>query len=212
MVLKPRVIEKQGRTIEEATQAALQEADCSAEEASIEVLEEPNQGFLGILGKRQAKVRVTVMPTKTEYLESFLKELLSLANIERVQIDVREASEAYECKLDGDDLAVFIGRHGQTLDALQYLCNLVCKPGRGSEKPVHLDVAGYRQRRWAKLEDMAERMAEKALRLNKPIYLQAMSAKDRRIIHLHLQNREDVTTESTGREPYRKVVIKPTGR
>ena len=209
MILQPIVIEKQGRSVEEAKQLALMEAGCSPEHAVFEVIEEANSGLFGLLGKKQARVRLIKQPRKDEVVTTFLKEILQYAQLKNAQIRSEEHEDAYDFAVEGDDLAAFIGRHGQTLDALQYLCNLISKQGVGENKPIHLDVAGYRKRRREKLEEQAERMAEKARRLRKPVVLQPMSAQDRRVIHIYLQNRKDVVTESTGQEPHRKVTIKP---
>ena len=108
----------------------------------------------------------------------------------------------------GSDLGLLIGKHGQTIDAIQYLTNAIARR-RPDAKDVVVDAAGYRARRRATLEAMAVRSAQEALRTNEAVELEPMTTIDRKVVHLRLKDFRGVTTESSGTEPNRYVVIRP---
>ena len=110
--------------------------------------------------------------------------------------------------LHGEGLGILIGKHGQTLDALQYLTNLAAGKAFHHHYFVLLDVENYRERRKDTLEALARRLAGKVKRTGEPVKLEPMAAGERRIIHLALQDDGAVTTESEGEAPHRYVVIK----
>ena len=110
--------------------------------------------------------------------------------------------------LHGEGLGILIGKHGQTLDALQYLTNLAAGKAFHHHYFVLLDVENYRERRKDTLEALARRLAAKVKRTGEPVKLEPMAAGERRIIHLALQDDGAVTTESEGEAPHRYVVIK----
>jgi spoIIIJ-associated protein len=110
----------------------------------------------------------------------------------------------------GADLGILIGKHGQTIDALQYLLNAVASRGEaGRPKRVVVDAAGYRERREATLGAIALRSAERALATGSPVELDPMSAAERKIVHLRLKGVAGVKTTSVGVEPNRCVVVAP---
>lgn len=113
--------------------------------------------------------------------------------------------------LDGDDLGLFIGRHGQTIDAVQHLAFKVANRDteRDAAVRVTVDAAGYRERREQLLHRQAEQAAEKATRNGRPVALDAMSASERKVVHEFLKDRDDVETYSEGTEPDRHLVVAP---
>ena len=112
--------------------------------------------------------------------------------------------------LDGAELGLVIGKRGHTIDAIQYLANAILWRGvEGERKEVVVDAAGYRDRRRVSLEDMADRAASEALQSGRPVALEPMTAVERKIVHVHLAEREDVATSSEGTEPNRRVVVGP---
>ena len=125
-----------------------------------------------------------------------------------VQLEKMVNEERILFNLHGEGLGILIGKHGQTLDALQYLTNLAANKNFRHHYFVLLDVEDYRQRRRQTLESLAHRLADKAKRTGEEIRLEPMSAGDRRMIHLALQNDSAVSTESDGEAPYRCVVIR----
>jgi spoIIIJ-associated protein len=125
-------------------------------------------------------------------------------------IDEYEGDEG-EIILDitGDDLAVLIGRHGRTLDALQVLVSTITNRKLDTRYPLVVDVSGYRHRRRMKLEEMARGAAERAVRQRRAVQLRPMSSFERRVIHVVLRDDRRVQTESEGVEPRRMVVVHP---
>lgn len=111
--------------------------------------------------------------------------------------------------VNGDDLSILIGRRAETLTALQYIAGLIVSKELGHSIPLIVDVEGYRARRENQLRQLARRMAEQVVKTNRRQVLEPMPAGERRIVHIELRNHPDVTTESIGDEPRRKVTIKP---
>ena len=109
-------------------------------------------------------------------------------------------------------MGLFIGHHGQTIDAVQHLASRIALRGDdGSKRRVVIDAEGYRARRRTALESQAEEAADEALRFKRPVALDAMTASERRIVHEHLRDRDDVETHSEGDEPDRHLVVSPAG-
>lgn len=139
-----------------------------------------------------------------------LRETLALLGIGDPTIEEYEGDEG-EIILDviGDDLGLLIGRHGRTLDALQTSVGAITTRRLGFRYPVVVDVEGYRHRRRQKIEDMAKRAADRAVRQRGAVKLRPMTAYERRIVHVALRNDARVVTGSEGAEPFRQVVVKP---
>lgn len=321
-------VEKTGKTVEEAIEAALFALHLPKERCIVEVLEEPSNGFFGLIGKRAAKVRVTAkeesLPQKKqevqssgslvvhkdegcqekeleeepasmqetpvpvqsapvasredssgkervivdrgfsyssskenrsfseprrerfssgrrsrgsdssagysrgerfrslmtaaeaavplEKAENFLQQIFQVMELD-VAIERRERPHSFELNLSGHNLGILIGKHGQTLDALQYLVNLAANQGLTEERVrIILDIEDYRERREETLYRLAERLAERCCRTNQRVVLEPMNRHERKIIHLALQDNHRVLTYSAGDEPFRKVVIEPKHR
>lgn len=126
-----------------------------------------------------------------------------------VTMECRMSEERIMINLVGDGLGILIGKHGQTLDALQYLTNLAAGKSFRHHYFILLDVENYRERRQDTLEALARRLAGKVKRTGEEIRLEPMAAGERRIIHLALQDDHAVSTDSEGEAPYRYVVIRP---
>jgi spoIIIJ-associated protein len=126
------------------------------------------------------------------------------------KVEISEDSETIVAVVEGDDdYGLLIGRRGQTIDALQLLCYQAAFRGMRERKRVIVDAAGYRERRRESLEGRADRAAEQALKLGRPVELDAMSAQERRVVHERLKERPEVETYSEGTEPNRCVVVAP---
>jgi len=205
-------IEKLGKTVEEAIALALEELGAKRDEVEIEVLEEGSKGFLGLLGARPAKVRVTLKDSlgeKIEAAKAFLAGLLERMGVQaEVTATVGEDQLVY-INMTGRRMGVVIGRRGQTLDAIQYLVNLVANKIPGPRARIVLDAEGYREKRAETLRNLAEKLAKKAKTERRKAVLEPMNALERRIVHLALANDDEVETRSEGEEPYRRVVIVP---
>ena len=124
-------------------------------------------------------------------------------------VDVSEDAESLHGTVEGDDLAILIGRHGQTIDAVEHLAARIAYRDAAERKRVVVDAAGYRARRAEALQRQAERALSEALRFGRPVALDAMVASERKVVHEYLRDRHDVDTYSEGEEPDRHLVITP---
>ena len=125
------------------------------------------------------------------------------------EVEVVEDGDQIRGVLHGDDMGLFIGRHGQTIDAVQHLAFKVAAQGQSPAPKVEVDAAGYRDRRRQALERQADQAAADALRSDRPVALDAMSATERKVVHEYLKDRGDVETYSEGTEPDRHLVVAP---
>ena len=199
-------IRKSGKSVDEAIAAALAELDASKEDVSITVLEEGSKGFLGVFGGKDAVVLVKKNFNPEKAAENFLREVfLSMGLIVKIETQIKD--KHLLINLTGEDMGILIGKRGQTLDALQYLVNLVVNKNSNSYVSVMLDTENYRQRRRETLETLAFNLAKKVKHTKKNVVLEPMNPYERRIIHSALQGDKYVTTHSEGEEPFRRVVV-----
>ena len=144
-----------------------------------------------------------------ERLRDLLEEVVDALDLD-AEVEVEEDEERLVGTIEGEDLGVLIGRHGQTIDALEHVAARVAWHGEeGDRKRVVVDAAGYRARRAEALERTAEKAAGEAVRFGRPVALDAMVASERRIVHEFLRDRHDVETYSEGDEPDRHLVVAP---
>lgn len=208
-------VEKTGKTVDEAIALALEALGAEREDVDIEVLDIGSKGFLGLVGARPARVRVTLrnsLDEKIEAAKTFLAGLLERMGVQ-AEISVEEGEDRLVyIRLTGRRMGVVIGRRGQTLDAIQYLVNVVANKKPGPRARIVLDAEGYREKRAETLRNLAARLAKKAKTERRKTVLEPMSALERRIVHLALADDDEVETRSEGEEPYRRVVIVPKRR
>lgn len=205
-------VEKSAKTIDEAIELALSALGIKAEAADIEVLDQPSKPLFGFIGGKLAKVRVTAKPIEMvdpiqvarEFIDQICQSMKMNVTIKQV---TSSENTVFSLRSDGDDLGVLIGKHGQTLDALQYLVNLAANRDSIERVRIIVDVEDYRKRRADTLTQLACRLADKVKRQGEKVVLEPMNAHERKIIHMALQNDHRITTYSEGDEPYRKVVI-----
>jgi spoIIIJ-associated protein len=150
-----------------------------------------------------------IMQIARTVLEGLLEKMKVRAKVEASYIENQEDRDEPVLLLDivGDDLSILIGRRSETLNALQYITNLIVGKDLGHWVPLIVDVQGYRIRRERQLRQLARRMADQAVQSGRRQTLEPMPANERRLIHLELREHADVVTRSTGEEPYRKVTI-----
>ncbi|HBG01703.1 MAG TPA: protein jag [Firmicutes bacterium] len=205
-------IEVVARTVDEAIAEALHKLQADREEVEITILDEGNKGFLGILGSKQARVRVEkkvpLHDLKLEKALEFVKELLAQMDVP-AEVAGQADQESVDLQIQGDDLGVLIGRRGQTLDSLQYITSLAVNRQGGDWIRINLDIGDYRAKREETLRSLAQRAAMKVESTGRRVALDAMNAAERRIVHQELQEYGGVITQSEGQEPYRRVVILP---
>jgi len=230
-------LEVSGKSVEEALKAALSRLGVTAEQVEYEVIEQPSRGFFGLFGTKPARIRVTVkaqpvresasavlaaesakadstgdligVEKQSDRAEKFLRDVFAAMKLE-VEIQRGTSEEGILFQLVGDNLGILIGKHGQTLDSLQYLANLAANRGSVENRVrVIVDIENYRARREETLMRLAGHLAEKACRIGEEVHLEPMNRHERKIIHMALQNNRRVSTYSAGDEPRRYVVIAP---
>lgn len=204
-----RTLIKISKTIDSAIEEALKELQVERDDITYEVLDEPNKGFLGIIGSRDAKVKIIVSNDPIDKARNFLKDLLRKMNL-NTEIIIERDKDDLNIEIKGEnpeDMGVIIGKRGKTLDSIQYLVNLVVNKNREKYLRIVIDTENYRMKRQETLEKLARKMADKAKKYRKSIKLEPMNPYERRIIHSALQDDMSVNTYSEGKEPYRKVVI-----
>ncbi len=217
-------VEAVGETVGEAKWNALRELESirpglDKDAVRFQVVSEGERGLLGV-GYTPARV-VAVLdedgagePVEESELAAEVRELLVRITAEigvECRVDIREDDESLAAVCSGRELGLLIGKHGQTIDAIQYLVNAIALRSRPEErKAIVVDAAGYRARRQASLEALAVRSAERALRSGEPVELEPMTAVERKVVHLRLREFDGVETTSEGTEPNRYVVVHPS--
>lgn len=219
--------EGSGRTVEEAIRDALRVLGVKRDEVDLMVLDEGSRGVLG-LGSREARVRLTLLSAEGEPDDAAEPEpepagaggeddpLAAARNVTsaiitamgfRGVLKAREEDGAVLVSVTGENLAPLIGRHGQTLEALEMLVNMIASRRLGRRVPVIVDVERYRERRRDALVSLARRTADRVRRSRKPVALEPMSAAERRVIHTALAGDAVVATHSEGEGVERHVII-----
>jgi spoIIIJ-associated protein len=216
-----RSVETEGATIDEAIAKALELLHIERDRVDVEILENSTRGLLGF-GGTNARVRATVRAVSQETAtpaaslgpaleaaEMVLEEILAQLGVES-PVEASTAEDgSHWFSIAGEGAGIVIGRHGQTLDAIDYLLNRVASHRAGGLVRIVLDVEGYRERRQEALEDEARRAAAEVRQSGRPVTLEPMSPRDRRIVHVALTDEKGVTTHSQGEGSFRRVVISP---
>lgn len=212
-------LEVTAKTVDEAIEQALKQLGVSRDEVEVAVLSEGKKGILG-LGYEPARVRVTprrpltpanVAETARETLDALLKSMSVNVTLTQGAGQQSTSSEQVDLsfEISGEDAGLLIGRRGDTLSALQFLVNFMLSRKLKTRVMVNIDVEGYRERRTEVLKGLAVRMADRVKASGRPITLEPMPARERRIVHMTLAEHPDVTTQSVGDGESRKVVIVP---
>ena len=202
-----RIIEMNGRNVEDATKNALQELKLTADKVSIEILEVGNKGLFNLIGFKPSKIRVTVKRDYVDETKVFLTQVLKAMKI-IAEIKITEVDDVVKITLTGPDMGIMIGYRGETLDSLQYLLSLFINKGKEEKyKRVLLDTENYRARREDTLRRLALKVASKVKASGKYLKLESMNPYERKIIHASLQEDPSIDTYSEGDEPFRRVVV-----
>ena len=143
-----------------------------------------------------------------EELQELLEEILDSLGLE-AEVEVEEEGEVLTGRVEGSDVGLFIGRHGQTIDAVQHLAQRIVFPDGPAAMRLIVDANGYRDRRAQALRGEADDAAEEAMRTGRPVELDPLPPFERRIVHEYLRERGDVETHSERNEPERYLVVTP---
>ncbi|MCM3627623.1 protein jag [Paenibacillus glycanilyticus] len=196
-----------GKTIDDAVRSGLTQLNVTMDRVKVLVTEQPSKGLFGLIGVKEAKVELELIPDPTIEAEQFLRDVAEAMGL-TIAIERKQTKEAtYLSVSGGGDIGMLIGRRGQTLDALQYLVNIVANRYSDSHLRIVLDAEDFRERRRKTLEELSERLAGRVIRTKKEVVLEPMSSHERKVIHSQLQNHPRVKTYSKGDEPNRRVVI-----
>lgn len=197
-----------GQTVDDAIKAALNELKVSKEKVDVSIIDEGKKGLFGVFGSRPAIVKVTVKIDPVYEAQSFLEDVIKKMGV-TAGIDKIQSGRELTFKLSGEQIAILIGKRGQTLNSLQYLVQLVANKFSDGYVTVIVDAGDYRLRRKETLEILASRLANKARKTKTKVVLEPMPSFERKIIHTVLYGVEGVSTTSDGVEPNRHVVIIP---
>jgi len=143
-----------------------------------------------------------------ERLRDLLERIAGTAGVD-VSVQIHDGPDGLSAEYVGEDVARLIGRHGETIDAIQHLAYRIAMHGVSERRSVTVDAAGYRERRAKTLRSAADQAAEAAVGQRRAVALEAMNALERKVIHEHLKTRHDVETYSEGQEPARHLVVAP---
>jgi len=200
-----------GQTVEEAVESALAQLQTTKDRTDIQIIDKGKKGIFGIFGSRPAVIKATLKIDPFEEAINYLK-MVSKQLGAPVDIEVKQEGKQVHFLLSGEKLALLIGKRGQTLNSLQYLTQLVINRHSRQFYTVLLDAADYRKRRYDTLVQLAERLAEKAVRTGKEVALEPMPSYERKVIHTALMANKQIKTYSDGSDPHRHIVISPVKR
>lgn len=231
-----RSIEVEGATVEAAVELGLSALGIPRADATVDVLSPP-AAAAGATARVRVRVAVrgaveavvaasptdvsretssatasSVFPGKQSVIETLRLIIDRLGITPTIQVPAEVTADGFVIEVSGDGSALLIGRHGQMLEATEYLLNRIAVTNGASAPRILVDVEGYRARREQSLEEMARRTAELVRSSGRPQVLQPMSPRDRRIVHVALQGDPSVATHSEGDGTYRTLVISPAGQ
>jgi spoIIIJ-associated protein len=225
-------VEATGETVGEAKWAALRELErrrpgLDKSSVRFQVVSEGERGLLGV-GYQPARVIASCdddrpAPASPAAVSAHVDESADAAHLREIvdriareigvhcSLEIDESDDELRVTCTGGELGLLIGRHGQTIDAIQYLANAILFHNREDRKPVVVDAAGYRARRQTTLDGIADRSAERAAATGQRVELEPMTAVERKLVHERLKDDPEVETLSEGTEPNRYVVVVPRG-
>jgi len=207
-------VEVSGRNVEEATEEACRRFGVTRDQLKIQVVSEGSKGFLGLLGTKPAAIRVLLHPSAVQnYAEVVLSKILKEMGLPDKVKRRRDSDGNTVLDIQGPSGGILIGRHGQTLESLQYMVAKILQRVTSDEKAlVIVDVESYRERQNDKLRELAVSVAHKAKESGEEVSLRPMSARDRRVVHMALKDDAEVTTQSRGEGLRRRVVVIPKNK
>jgi len=208
--MKP--VEYRAETVDEAIRSAQADLGAYDDEIEVSVKEKGSKGFLGIFGSKESVIEVTLLDKHWERkLHDFLKGILKNFDEETFS-EIKLAGRTYRVRIEGEEVARLIGKHGKTVAALQHILNIYANRMAPTKVNVTVDIGDYRLERKRLVEEIAHRTAKSALSKRSKIVMEPMFAFERRLVHEVVSQYEDLKSYSVGFEPYRKVVIEYSER
>ena len=192
------------KTIEEARAAAAQAFGVDESAITFEIIEEPKKGLFGMKG--EAKLEAEYEPPRWDSAKKYLNKIIAAMGFS-VTDTVSEIDGGAMIVFEGEDSAYLIGKHGETLDALQYIASMSANRGEKDFFRISVDAKGYREKRIAALKELAGKISSNVLKTGYSAALEPMNPYERRIIHATVSEIEGVNSRSVGEDPYRKVII-----
>ncbi|ARA98158.1 RNA-binding cell elongation regulator Jag/EloR [Geobacillus thermodenitrificans] len=196
-------------TVEEAVELALAQLGVPRERADIVVIDEGKKGWFGLFGGRPAVVKAVLKIDPVEETVRFLQQVITQMGAEGANIEVARRGKQVTLHIQGGPVGLLIGKHGQTLNALQFLTQLVANRHADEYVSIAVDVENYRERRKQALVELAHKLAARVVKTGKEVKLEPMPAHERKIIHLALAGNKHVSTYSIGVDPHRSIVVSP---
>lgn len=198
-------IEVAADSLDTAVELALGHLHCSRAEADIEVLQVHSSGLLGIFGKRLARVRAT-LHDRGVIARQVLRHMLHLSDLD-AEVSMTSTSSQIKLQLTAEEPSRLIGRHGQTLDALQTLVGTITDRLTTDSKPIEIDVDGYLERRQVFLGHLANRLLRKVRLTGKPAVSPPLTLSERRFLHERFKGEPGFESCSQNHEGGRKIII-----
>lgn len=199
-------------TVALAKQKACDMLGAEEKDVEFEIIQQPSKKVLGMFGGKLAQVKAILKESKARKAVKCLEEILYYMNLQSLNVDViSESDELCELKVDGDEVGYIVGKHGETLDSLQYIVNLIVndKNKSGEFCKIRIEAGDYREKRKATLEALGQKMAQRAIKTGRKFNLEPMRAYERKIIHNAVGEIADARSWSEGEGAARHIVIGP---
>jgi spoIIIJ-associated protein len=195
-----------GKTKEEAIESGLKELKTKLDRVKVEIIEEEKKGLLFGIGSKEAKIEMFILDDPIAEAYEFLNDVFTALG-HSYTIEQSQSTDGILFNIVGDELGILIGRRGQTLDALQYLLNIVANRYGEKQERFILDAENFRDRRKKTLQQLSTRIANQVMKSKRPVTLEPMTSLERKIIHMHLQDHPKVKTSSEGEDLNRHIII-----
>jgi spoIIIJ-associated protein len=203
-------VKMKGKTVDEAVSMALQVLGKTIEEVEVKVLNEAEGGVLGVFGGKEAEVEVSLKLPVGDEAKSVVQEILDKMGFLTLVSMKSEENDTVQLDIKGEDMGRIIGRAGTTIDSLQYLSSLILSKKHSKRVRVIVDAEGYREKRQKMVTQDADVIAREVERSGKEKPFPPMTAADRRVIHMHIQEKyPNLTSFSIGEGSNRHLVIAP---
>jgi spoIIIJ-associated protein len=202
--------EFEGKNREDAVKNALSTLGLRRNQVTIEYIDDGKAGFFGFRGGRPARIKVYYEQVESEFSTKtceLTQKILSLMDIKSNVEEVKEEEDILHIRINSKSSGLIIGKKGRTLEALQFLVNVIANKNREESKKVLLDIEGYRGKKEESIRRLALKTANIVRKTRKAKLLEPMNPFERRLVHLTLQNFSDIETKSEGEGIYKKVKI-----